>query len=452
MATSPQHAPTPAPPVPLEIAFDAPPAVREALARLARTEDVRFSPSGKRLAIAGFAKGRIAIADVEIARNGSGPRVAVTGIQELASPALEDPHGLDFADEETLVVGNRGGGVAVFGLTPASVGLMATTRSAPDDPTSLLDAPGSVAVRSEPGRREVLACNNRGNTITRHRLDSSGRLVAGEVVARRWLDIPDGLALSHDGRWLAISNHNTHSVLVYDYASLGEEAEPVGVLRGVTYPHGLRFGEDDRFLAVADAGAPFVHVFVARDGGWTGVAYPSTTVTVMDHETFLRGRHNTQEGGPKGIDVDLRTNVLAATAECLPLAFYDLRPALDREVPGRDVRLAYETHVLAETEARRLEAAERASEVQAQLETHHDNAVAQAHALTAELERVAAELERMRDEVARVGSDAESLRAELRDWQAALAHVHDSRSWRATAPLRRAFDLARSVRQRRPHR
>ena len=429
--------------MPHEIAFEAPGHVHDALGALARTEDVRLSPSGRRLAIAGFANGRIAIAEVEITRTAAGPEVAVTAVEHVESPAFQDPHGVDFVDEDVLVVANRGGGVAVLRLVPGRADLLATTGPVRDDPASLLDTPGSVAVREDAaGRREILACNNYAHTVTRHTLDASGRLVDGELVVRRWLDIPDGLALSRDGRRLAVSNHNTHSVLVYHCASLGGDVEPVGVLRGARYPHGVRFGTDDRFLVVADAGAPFVHVFTSSDGSWDGVAYPTSTLRVMDEETFLRGRHNPQEGGPKGIDVDVRSNVLVATAECLPLAFYDLEPALAAE-PGPDesALTGYELHLLETGSDAKHAAAER-----------ERAAAEQEQALRAELESLRADAAehaaRLDEEIARLADERDLRDRALAEANAALDHVHGSRSWRVTAPLRAGTALARAAAQR----
>jgi DNA-binding beta-propeller fold protein YncE len=428
--------------VPLELAFTAPQEVRDALAAIGRTEDVRFSPSGRRLAIAGFANGRIAVAEVEISRESSAPTVAVTAIENVESPAFQDPHGLDFIDEETIVVGNRGGGVAVVRLTGARAELLATTAPVHDDPSSLLLSPGSVAVRSDGERREVLACNNYAHTVTRHRLDASGRLVAGEIVARRFLDVPDGLALSADGRWLAVSNHNTHSVLVYDYATLGEDAEPVGILRGARYPHGIRFADGDRRLVVADAGAPFVHVFAAQDGGWEGVSYPAATMTVMDDETFRRGRYNPQEGGPKGIDVHPGSNVLAATAECLPLAFFDLAPALDGSAGATDgTLLDYELEVLEFGESVKTAASEEAGALRAELDSARAAAEASAAQSAAQSAALTAELDRYRHEYEHVSSA-------LAESHAALDHVHHSTSWRVTAPLRATLDVARRAQGR----
>lgn len=353
----------------LEIAFEAPAEVRDALAAMGRTEDVRLAPGARRLAFACYANELIAVADLEIDVSASGPSIQVTSLSQLESTALREPHGLDFLDDDTLVVGNRAGGVAVFRL-PRSSSAGSTMPIAPVDGgvSQTLDAPSSVAVRAlGADGHEVLVCNNWTNAITRYALGANGALGAGEVVARKWLDLPDGLAISRDSRWLAVSNHNSHGVLVFAYSTLNEDADPVGLLRGVQYPHGLRFGPGDSYLLVADAGSPFVHVFVPPDSGWRGVGYPAATIRVMDDDTFARGRYNVAEGGPKGIDVDPGTNVLVVTSEHTPLAFFDVAAALERREVAEDVLVRYELHVLAEANRVKIEAAEAAAEARAQM-------------------------------------------------------------------------------------
>jgi hypothetical protein len=81
----------------------------------------------------------------------------------------------------------------------------------------------------------------------------------------------------------------------------------------------------------------------------------------MDGETFARGHHNPQEGGPKGIDLHPRVNVLAVTAESMPLAFFDLDAALEQAGPGDHLTLEYELLQLAEFAGARAEAAENLS-------------------------------------------------------------------------------------------
>jgi DNA-binding beta-propeller fold protein YncE len=337
-----------------QLAFDAPPDVRAALETLGRTEDVRFTPSGRRLAIASFHNERIAVADVEVTASASEPEVAVTRLEQLASPSLSKPHGLDFLDEETLVVGNRTGGVAVLRLPAlgSADGVARMEQLGPDAQGS--DGPGSVLVDShDPERRWVLVCNNWTSVVTRHAVGPGGTLGPPEIVARKGLDLPDGLALSRDGRWLVTSNHTPHSVLVHPYPTAGDDSDPVAVLRGVIYPHGMRFSADDRYLLVADAGRPYVHVFSSPSDGWRGAGYSQATIRVMDDETFSRGHHNSAEGGPKGIDIHPQANVLAVTAECLPLAFFDLETALAHAAPTEsgEVLLQYELDLLAEKDA-----------------------------------------------------------------------------------------------------
>jgi hypothetical protein len=434
---------------PLEIGFDAPPSVREGLAAIGRTEDVRFAPGGRRLAIACFVSAQIAVAEVEITVSGSGPEIAVAGLDLFESPELREPHGIDFLDEDTLVVANRGGGIGVFRLPPGGAGELTKTYPVDGEIDGLFEAPGSVATRSlGDGRHEVLACNNDGNTLTRHTLDASGALVGGEVILRKWLDIPDGLALSDDGRWLAVSNHNAHAVFLYACSELGEEADPSGILRGVQFPHGLRFGAGGSYLAVADAGAPHVHVFLPDEGDWAGTRQPAATITVMDDETFTRGRHNAQEGGPKGLDVDLRSNVVAVTSECQPLAFFDLAAALESGERGRaDLLVRCELDVLAEEQSTKAAVAAESAALRAALEAVQLGAAAEAAALREETRLITVEAERLEAEAERLNAEYERLVAAFAEMSAQLDGVYGSRSWRLTAPLRRAVDVARRVKR-----
>jgi hypothetical protein len=305
-----------------QIALELPSEVRDVLRSLGRTEDVRLAPDGRRVAIACYRRDAIAIGDIELARTPSGPKVALTHLELLSSPVLREPHGLDWRDDETLVVANRAGGVALLRLAGGELVPIGT----PVD----VDAPGSLVVRRlDGGSHEVLVSENWQNEIARLVLDEQGEMRVAPAAQRAWLDLPDGVALGREGRWLAVSNHNTHTVFVFDREA-EENGDPAAVLRGVDYPHGLRFAADDRMLLVADAGAPHVHVFVRPGEVWRGASFPAATVAVLDDPTFRRGRHNPMEGGPKGIDLDPSTDVLMVTCEELPLAFFDAAVLLER--------------------------------------------------------------------------------------------------------------------------
>jgi len=97
------------------IQYTATDAAQRVIDGLGRTEDVQFSPTQRRLAVAGFHANRIAVFDVEIARVAGEPRVALNEVVEIDSATLKGPHGLCFLDEDTLVVANREGSAMYSG-------------------------------------------------------------------------------------------------------------------------------------------------------------------------------------------------------------------------------------------------------------------------------------------------------------------------------------------------
>ena len=106
----------------MRIDFTAPQHVRDTIASLGRTEDVKFSPSNKRLAIAAYRKNEIAVFDVNIDPSPNGARVNLPSVVEIFSSQFNEPHGLDLLDEETIIVSNRSGDVPIFKLPGTSEG------------------------------------------------------------------------------------------------------------------------------------------------------------------------------------------------------------------------------------------------------------------------------------------------------------------------------------------
>ena len=326
----------------LEIQYTAQQSVTDAVGSLGRTEDVRFSPSNRRLAVASFSRNRIVVFDIDIASSSGATQVALTGGVELASSALQWPHGLDFIDDDTLIVTSRGSDVALFKLPPGEKIIQThevlPIARWPANGTTLLDAPGSVAVtRVKEDVGEVLICNNDGHTVSRHLVDraADGALRKSEVLLNKYLNGPDGVSLSPDQRWIAVSNHTTHNVLLYENSPvLNSDTKPDGILRCIFYPHGLRFSADGHHLFVADAGAPYLHIYAQDPDQWRGVRHPVATVKIMDDAVFQRGRCNPENGGPKGLDIDACSNILVVTSEYQPLAFFDVPLLLQHAFAG----------------------------------------------------------------------------------------------------------------------
>jgi hypothetical protein len=382
--------------------------VDEVLARLGRTEDVRFSPNKRRLAVVGFAANKIAVFDIRTKTSRGKPEINLPTAIELLSPDLALPHGLDFIDDDRIIVANRSGRATIFEL-PAAGGAVAHQLS----PSAiifgeLLSTPGSIAVAQVSSDRcRILICNNSTHTVTEHGADLNGKCSGdGTILLRKWLGVPDGISLSSSGR-IAISNHDTHEVFVYEPGrQLDEHSDPDGIMRGIFYPHGVRFTRDDAFLLVADAGAPYVRVY-ASEGGFRGVRSPRFSLRVLSDEDFLLGRHNPQEGGPKGIDIDEAAGLLVTTGEMQPLAFFDLAALLERagEKPPQT-------------------GAQSAAEVKFELELQH----ACSQALRRGEERARqAELR---------AAEAEGRAAAA---EALIEYVVHSKSWRVTSPLRWVF-------------
>ena len=245
------------------------------------------------MALAGCYQNSISLADVNIAMDGGRPHVTLTNVIEYSSPCLKLPHGVAFLDDDTIVVANRLGEVDVLRLPADATALQSSELPpialGPGPGFELLDVPGSLAVTGgTQGEVEVLVANNSGDTITAHTLDSDPVAVtSSSVLLRRGMDYPDGLAVSADGEWIAVSNHAAHIVMLYQRSSsLHEDSQPDCILRGVSYPHGICFSPDGRHLFVAGTGRPYVHVF-ARDGQvWRGVQYPAVSVRVMQEDMF----------------------------------------------------------------------------------------------------------------------------------------------------------------------
>ena len=122
------------------------------------------------------------------------------------------------------------------------------------------------------------------------------------MLLQEGLDLPDGVAFSPSARWIAVSNHNTGSVLVFrNKGSLDRWTKPAGHLRGAGYPHGVRFTADSQFVFVSDAGSTVVHVYLGIGDDWHGTRDPVTTLRGLSQKAYLRGRTNRQEGGPRAV-------------------------------------------------------------------------------------------------------------------------------------------------------
>ncbi len=446
-----------------ELELSGPADVLAALARVGRSEDLARSPDGHRWAIAGF--GRSTVVIVHASRVDDAV-VEVASLLEIRSEVFSYPHGIEFLDDEVVAVANRHGAVALLRVPSHAAGV----RELEVDPmcvlgtAELVETPGSLdAVPLGGGLYDLLVANNYVHTVTRHLLDARDgwRSLSDEVLLARGLAIPDGLTRSPDGRWIAVSNHDTHAVLLYaDGVALGPDAEPDGELRDVSYPHGLRFSPDGELLLVADAGGPYVHVFTAGGGDWSGTRDPDASIRVMSDDVYFTGRYNPQEGGPKGLALDAAGTMVAVSSEHQPLGFFDLRAALGEALPvtshprrragghaARSVvlrsqrRAAEAERAVVEADERTRRAEERAGRAEELAAQAEDARAAAARGIA----DMAAQAEMHRARADALQTERAAHEATAADLRAQLVAVRASTSWRVTGPLRRVSGARRRL-------
>lgn len=408
-----------------EIEFSASDDVTKALVELGRTEDVKFSPDNRRLAIVGFIKNKILIVDSCIEETTIRKRVTLSNCITITSPSFRSPHGLCFIDNQTLIVVNRDGEAAILTLPQVSDGEdlfeLSALQTIHANEAQFLKAPGSVvASRIGLDLYEVLICNNFSHTITRHILDAREkfRTIRNEILVQKGLAVPDGIAVNSDMSWIAVSNHNSHSVLMFrNDSTLHPCSEPAGILSNLSYPHGVCFTQNNNFVLVADAAAPYVHLYAKTLGGWKGKHDPLASIRTMDDEIFLRGRCNPEEGGPKGIDIANNMSVFVTTCHHQPLAFFDLKKILYNEVGPEETCVPYGDQ-----------------SVPVGVSSHDE---------------LSLDTRRSREVVIRVLLQLDFEKEEMDAvHRKQLQSIYQSRSWKITVRLRRAYSLLRTLRQK----
>ncbi|MDX5363000.1 MAG: hypothetical protein LPJ91_02435 [Pseudazoarcus pumilus] len=321
------------------IDWTATPQAQAAVTALGRTEDVHWSPDGRHIAIAAFARNEVLVLAVEY-QDG----VHLSAARWIACAQFASPHGVYWMDDDRLIVANRLGGVTIVAVpqaAPEYERIIVTPLSTIASGQWQVKTPGSVcAVRLGNGLHELLVCNNYANRVSSHLVDARDELAihGGSVLLEAGLGVPDGVAISPDRAWIAISNHDHHSVFVYrNGLDLHPDAEPDAVLEGLAYPHGLRFTPDGNALLVADAGRPEVHWFRRSGADWHGQRIADKVLRVLNEAAFRAGQYNPQEGGPKGIALSPDGTVLAMTCEQRTLDFFDattLQAGTDSAVPA----------------------------------------------------------------------------------------------------------------------
>lgn len=290
-----------------------------------------------RVAIAGLYENKILVVQFEIVTRNGEITVRSEGCVELHCKEFIHPHGISWIDDGTIVIACRGTGVIVVSVPPTSsrgdIVEVEPLLKLSEGRDRILRSPGSVAVtRLSDQYFDCLVCNNLQSYVSRHIIQKRNgfKAISSLRLFERDLKVPDGIAISADGDLVAVSNHHRHRIDVFgNDAGSATHSLPVFSLGGVLYPHGVRFAMGDRLLLVADAGAPFVHVYARGGPSWKAASVPDTSIKVIGDEAFRRGHKNPEEGGPKGLDALADGSLLVISCQEAPIAFFDFRAVRD---------------------------------------------------------------------------------------------------------------------------
>lgn len=307
-----------------------------ALTYIGRTEDIHISPDGQYLALAAYLFNKILVMRIDIDKEKNRWNISLNQSFEIVSSALKAPHGVFWIDNQHIMVANRSTDSAVFKLpknhSKSNLDLDPISSIKADHIGLDKDSSCLYVYNLGLGLYEAIFCSNDGHYVSAHILDESKQfaLQSSIILLEKGLNVPDGVALSDDRRWIGVSNHDNHSVYVYpNHSLLDKHADPSATLNGPMYPHGIIFYNDDHYIFVADAGAPFVYGFFSPSGDWEGWFQPFIKLQVMDDDSFATGHFNSTEGGPKGIYITPNTHLLIITCDQVRLAFFDLKKILE---------------------------------------------------------------------------------------------------------------------------
>ena len=291
-----------------QIDYGASSEIRSVISGISRTEDVKLSPDNSRLAIVDFVCNKIFLFSIRIQALDGRPRIEILDYSVISSDSFHNPHGVAFLGNDNLIVCNRAADVCLFkipipGDYPRERKLIPhKTIHGKGALRAKVKTPGSVdCYKLGDNRYRVLVCNNHWHFISSHiiTLGNAARIKNQGTLIQNALKIPDGVSISHDTVWIAISNHVDGEILIYENTKeLDRKTEATAVLKGVICPHGVRFTPDGKVL-VADAASQYLHVYESNNGNWNGVQYPARSIRIVNDETFYNGRYDTREGAER---------------------------------------------------------------------------------------------------------------------------------------------------------
>lgn len=100
----------------MRLACIGPAEVLDAIASMGRTEDVSWSPDGRRVALAAITLDRVLVVGMDCQFENGQKVLYLTDAVEVASTSLQRPHGLCWISNSIIAVASREGNVSLFDI------------------------------------------------------------------------------------------------------------------------------------------------------------------------------------------------------------------------------------------------------------------------------------------------------------------------------------------------
>ena len=309
--------------------------------RLQRFEGIAFSSSGNILGVA--------TADTDTVylfrRRPEGlfentPYWSINGPESR----LNYPHDLSFSvsgDTELLAVAQRAGSISLYAKNRTDDNFIIDPVFEICGSKTRLNFSDGVAF-VPPNNDYLAVCNLKTNRISFYR-KSPGSSIGFQTapifqLKHDSLSSPDGLGFSQCGKWLAVANHDNHTVSIFkrrnpilSRGKLKYGPKPVTIIEdpGLRYPHSVAFTPKTNHLVVTNAGANYFSIYRSKRGNlktrWSQTPVLQKTVGPDDIFKEVNAR-NKMEGGPKGVAI--HENSLAVCSPEHGIKIYSFRENL----------------------------------------------------------------------------------------------------------------------------
>lgn len=309
-------------------------------------EGIAFSPSGNLVAIANAGGSNVLFFQASDCCSTGTKSQPVFVINGLDSP-LKYPHDLDFTlDGEHLAVACPGDNRVIIYKRNVQSGFYE------EKPLAVIEgSKGGLlaisAVKYCPNGNYLGVCDVAGYQIALYHYNGENYDSMPYQVIRAPSDIlkqPDGLGFSKDGKWLAVTSHGNHSVLIFERKFLSQEYSntPAEILKGeetlFTFTHSLCFHPIDDTLIVSSAGGrktlslfKKISELVPR---YTSSA--AQAIEIYNPETIYMQEFYPEEGGVKGITISPDGKILGICAgdivnTCRSIQFFSISFQIEKD-------------------------------------------------------------------------------------------------------------------------